>query len=139
VVVAVGMDVVRVLRPEPGSAVAERCDWLSARVRVLLCVGPCDGVVGCRGAFRCLATIDDLARWELCGISSIWRSPTARRPRGSPRRDRRRSGGALPLGCRVVARGEIDGMPHPAIPTEPGLELVLAISEICPPGEGTLC
>ena len=37
----------------------------------------------------------------------------------------------------VVALGEIDGMPHPALhPPNPGFELVSAIPEICPPGEG---
>ncbi len=30
-------------------------------------------------------------------------------------------------------------MPHPATPTEPGLALVPAIPEVCPPGEGMFC
>jgi hypothetical protein len=47
----------------------------------------------------------DLARWDSCGIPSAWRSPTTRRPRGSPRRNRCVRHVALPLGCRVVALG----------------------------------
>jgi hypothetical protein len=58
----------------------------------------------------------DLARWGSCGIPSAWRSPTTRRPRGRPRRNRCVHRVALPLGCCVVALGEAGGMPHPARP-----------------------
>ena len=64
--------------------------------------------------FTCLTTTDDLARWESCGIPSTWRSPTARHPGGSPRRNRCLARLALPPGCRAVALGEVSGMPHPA-------------------------
>jgi hypothetical protein len=63
--------------------------------------------------FRRLMTTDDLARWKLCGIPSTWRIPTARHPGGSPRRNRCLARLALPPGCRVVALGEVVGMPHP--------------------------
>jgi hypothetical protein len=71
-----------------------------------------------------------------CGIPSTWRSPTARRPGGSPRRDWRRSRGTLPLGRRVVALGEVDGMPHPVHPGPVPPCLWTAIPEACPPGKG---
>lgn len=47
----------------------------------------------------------------------------------------------LPPGQRVVALVEIDGMPHPIPLPSPvvGLTLVLAIPEICLPGEGMFC
>jgi hypothetical protein len=72
----------------------------------------------------------------LCGIPSIWRSPTTWQPGGSPRRNRRVRHLALPPGWRVVALREIDGMPHPAHLTQPQQFLWLVILEICPPGEG---
>jgi hypothetical protein len=50
----------------------------------------------------------------LCGIPSIWRSPTTRRPGGSPRWNRRMRRLALLPGWRVVALREVDGMSHPA-------------------------
>jgi hypothetical protein len=59
----------------------------------------------------------DLVRWGSCGIPSIWHSPTTRHPGGNPRWNRCVRRLALPLGCRVVALREIDGMPHPAHPT----------------------
>jgi hypothetical protein len=63
--------------------------------------------------FCCLMSTDDLARWEPCGISATWRSPTTRRPGDSPRRDRQRPRMALPPGRRVVALREVGGIPHP--------------------------
>ena len=46
-----------------------------------------------------------------CGIPSTWRSPTARRPGGSPRRNRRPILVQLcPRARRVVALGEVDGV-----------------------------
>jgi hypothetical protein len=60
----------------------------------------------------------DLARWGTCGLPSIWRSPTARRPGGSPRRNRRVRCLALPPGCRVVA---LRGGRWEATPCPPGL------------------
>ena len=83
-----------------------------------------------------LMTTDDLARWELCGIPSAWRSPTARCSGGSPRRDRRRSHVALPPGRRVVALREVERMSHPAHPAQPQQRSWSAIPEACPPGEG---
>src|SRR5205085_277502 len=59
---------------------------------------------------------DDLVGCGSCGIPAAWRSPTTRRPRGSPRRNRCVRHVALPLGCRVVALGEAGGMPHPVRP-----------------------
>jgi len=53
-------------------------------------------------------------RW--CGIPSTWRSPTTRRPGGSPRRHATSPQSALPAGRRVVALGEVDGMPHLPLP-----------------------
>jgi hypothetical protein len=67
---------------------------------------------------------DDLARWGSCGIPSIWRSPTTRQPGGSPRPNRCVRRQALPPGCRVVALGEVDGMPHPAHPGSAAAVLV---------------
>ena len=69
-----------------------------------------------------------------------WRSPTTRRPGGSPRRNRRVRRPALPPGWRVVApwggRGD-------ATPCPPHLLRHffwwLAIPETCLPGEGTGC
>ncbi|MGH3845502.1 MAG: hypothetical protein ACRDS0_29350, partial [Pseudonocardiaceae bacterium] len=72
----------------------------------------------------------------LCGVPSIWRSPTTRQPGGSPRRNRRVRHLALLPGWRVVALREVDGMPHPAHLTQPQQFLWLVIPEICPPGEG---
>jgi hypothetical protein len=44
---------------------------------------------------------------------------------------------ALPPGWRVVARGEVEGTPHPVHPTPAGGGFWwLAIPEVCPPGEG---
>jgi hypothetical protein len=81
--------------------------------------------------------VSDLARWEPCGIPSSWRSPTTRLPRGQhPLPTAGRPCQACPRGSRVVALGEVDGMTHPSHPTEPGVALVAAIPEICPPGEG---
>jgi hypothetical protein len=75
----------------------------------------------------------------LCGIPSIWRSPTTRQPGGSPRRHRHVRRLALLPGCwRVVALREVDGMPHPAHLTQPQQFLWRVILEICPPGEGIL-
>jgi hypothetical protein len=71
-----------------------------------------------------------------CGIPSAWRSPTTRRPRGGPRRNRCVRQVALPLGCRVVARGEAGGMPHLPAQAQPQRFLGSAIPEACPPGEG---
>ena len=61
-------------------------------------VGSCVGVLGVVMRFCRLMTTDDLARWEPWGIPSTWRSPTARGPRDSPRRDRQRSHVALAPG-----------------------------------------
>ena len=49
----------------------------------------------------------------LGGIPSAWRSPTTRCPRGNTPPHRRPSLACLPLGHRVVALGEVDGMPSP--------------------------
>ena len=71
--------------------------------------------------FCWLTTTDDLARWEPWGIPSAWRSPTARRPGGSPRRDWRQSSGSSAPGpsCGSPGGGRWDAPPsHPA---EPGL------------------
>jgi hypothetical protein len=67
---------------------------------------------------------DDFARWGSCGVPSIWRSPTTRQPGGSPRPNRCVRRLALPPGCRVVALGEVDGMPHPAHPGSAAAVLV---------------
>jgi len=61
----------------------------------------------------------------LCGIPSIWRSPTTRQPGGSPRRNRRVHHLALPPGWRVVARREIDEMPHFTHLTHVGVLVVI--------------
>jgi hypothetical protein len=68
---------------------------------------------------RCLMTTEDLARWGLWGIPSAWRSPTTRRPGGSPRRDRQWPRVALPPGRRVVALGggRRDAPPYPHLPS----------------------
>ena len=52
--------------------------------------------------------------------------------------DQRRA--ALPPGRRVVALGEVDGMPHPTLPTDVArLPVRLRPSrETCPPGEGAV-
>ena len=71
-----------------------------------------------------------------CGIPSIWRSPTTRQPGGSPQQNWCVRRLALPLGWRVVALREVEGMPHPAHLTQPQQFLWLVIPEICPPGEG---
>jgi hypothetical protein len=70
-------------------------------------------------------------------IPSTWRSPTARRPGGSPRRNRRPTRSALPLGRRVVALREVGGMARLPLhlPTVAGAPFG-AIPETCPPGEG---
>ena len=53
----------------------------------------------------------------LCGIPSIWRSPTTRQPRGSASTEPSCAVClTLPSGCPVVALGEVEGMPHPAQP-----------------------
>jgi hypothetical protein len=80
--------------------------------------------------------IADLARYGSCGIPSAWRSPTTRRPRGGPRRNRCVPRVALPLGRRVVALGggRWDATPCPPRPAA-GF-LCPAIPEVCPPGEG---
>jgi hypothetical protein len=83
--------------------------------------------------------IDDLARWELCGVPSTWHRPTTRRPGGTIPAYRRSCLPGVPPVRRVVALGEVGGMPHPVTLTAPGLALVSAIPEICPPGEGMLC
>lgn len=62
-----------------------------------------------RGSSTWGATTGDRPRWGSCGISSAWRSPTARHPGGSPRRCRRMRRLALPPGRRVVALGEVEG------------------------------
>jgi hypothetical protein len=77
----------------------------------------------------------DLARWGSCGIPSAWRSPTTRRPMGSPRRNRCVPHVALPLDCRVVALGEAGGMLQPA-QAQPQRFLCPAIPEDCPPRRG---
>jgi len=51
-----------------------------------------------------------------CGISSTWRSPTARHPGRSLSPFRRPILKSLRPGCRVVALGEVDEMPHPLHP-----------------------
>ncbi len=72
-------------------------------------------------------------------IGASWRSPTTRRPGGSPRRDRCVRRVALPPGCRVVALRGAGGMPPPpAHLAQPPQFWWLAISEVCPPGEGTI-
>jgi hypothetical protein len=65
----------------------------------------------------------------LCGIPSAWRSPTTRWPGGNVLLYRRPSLPCLPPGHRVVALGEVDGMPHPYL--LPGSTLVSAILEAC--------
>jgi hypothetical protein len=83
--------------------------------------------------------ITDLARCGSCGIPSAWRSPTTRRPRGSPRRNRCVCHVALPLGCRVVALGggRRDAPPCPPRPSRSD-SCCPAIPEACPPGEGVV-
>lgn len=77
---------------------------------------------------RCRLTMDDLARWELWGIPSAWRSPTTRCPGGNALPNHRPSVPSLPPGQRVVALGEADGMLHPQSPVPvPGLAGVSAI------------
>jgi hypothetical protein len=100
-------------------------------------VGPCGGVPEIVMPFRCLTTMDDLARWEPCGIPSTWRSPTARRPGGSPRRDRQWPRVALPPGRRVVALGggRRDATPCP-YPAQSRSRWWPVILETCLPGEG---
>ncbi len=75
-----------------------------------------------------------LARWGR--VASRRQCPTARRPGGSPRWDRPASLSSAP-GRRVVALGEVEGMPHPVPPdpASPALDWP-AIPEACPPGEG---
>lgn len=71
------------------------------------------------------------------------RRPGIARPRGSPvgsiPAHRRPSFPGLPPGSRVLALGEVGGMPRPATHTEPGLALMSTIPEVCPPGEGIFC
>jgi hypothetical protein len=90
--------------------------------------------------FYYLMTTDDLARWVPWGIPSAWRSPTTRRPGGSPRLDRRRLRVALPPGRRVVALGggRRDAPPYNPLCPKPRPRRV-AILEACPPGEGMVC
>jgi hypothetical protein len=78
--------------------------------------------------------ITDLARCGSCGIPSAWRSPTTRRPRGSPRRNRCVCHVALPLGCRVVALGggRRDAPPCPPRPSRSDC-CCPAIPEACLP------
>ena len=88
---------------------------------------PCHPVrtgVGTGGAFLVSRRPLILPTLGSRGIPSTWRSPTARRPGGSPRRHRRPCSPALPPGRRVVALGEVVGVPRSGIP------------ETCPPGEG---
>ena len=81
----------------------------------------------------------DLAHWEPWSIPSTWHRPTTRRPGGTIPAYRRSCLPGVPPVRRVVALGEVGGMPHPVTLTAPGLALVSAIPEICPPGEGMLC
>jgi len=78
----------------------------------------------------------DLGRWVLCGIPSIWRSPTARPPGGnSPMEPARASSGCAPgMPCGSPPRGRWDATPRPPNPAAAVLEA--GILEICPPGEG---
>lgn len=87
--------------------------------------------------FCWLTTTDDLARWEPCGIPSAWRSPTARRPGGSPRRDRRQSSGSSVPGSSCGSPGGRSAGCHTlsTLP-QPRPHWWLAILEVCPPGEG---
>jgi hypothetical protein len=63
-------------------------------------------------------------------------SPTTRQPGGSLQQNRYVRRLALPPGCRVVALGEVEEMPHPAQPGPAEQCSWPAISETCPPGEG---
>lgn len=54
------------------------------------------------------------------GFPSTWRSPTARRPGGGPRRYRLLCDHAPPSGRRVVALWEVEGRPAPCPPHRTG-------------------
>jgi hypothetical protein len=93
--------------------------------------------IKCPNDHRLTVIIDDLGRWRSCGIPSVWRSPTARQPGGSPRRDRYVPRVALSPGWRVVAPegGRRDATPFPP---RPAAAVLAAIPEVCPPSEGTV-
>ena len=67
-----------------------------------------------------LAIMDDLAPWGLCGIPSIWRSPTTRCPGATFFPSTSPTCQACPRGTAWVALGEVDGMPHPLPDPLPG-------------------
>jgi hypothetical protein len=67
----------------------------------------------------------DLAHARPCGAPGAT-SPASHRP----------SLPGLPPGHRVVALGEIDGMPHPVRAHPARLAFAVGYPEICPPGEG---
>jgi hypothetical protein len=67
-----------------------------------------------------------LVRWGLCGVPSIWCSPTTRHPGGSPRRYRRVRRLALPPECRVVALRGGRGDATPRLPNPVAAVLRLA-------------
>jgi hypothetical protein len=75
-----------------------------------LAPGPCGGV---REVVLPCCCLTELARRKPCGIPSAWHSPTTRCPGGSTPLNHRPSMPGLPPGHRVVALGEVDGMPHP--------------------------
>jgi hypothetical protein len=56
---------------------------------------------------------DDFARWDSCGIPSIWHSPTTRQPGGNPRRNRHMRDPGFAPGCRVVALTAVLVAGHP--------------------------
>jgi hypothetical protein len=66
-------------------------------------------------------------------------SPDHAAPGGSIPAHRRPGLPGLPPGSRVVALGEVGGMPHLAHPPSRSLAPVSAIPESCPPGEGMFC
>jgi hypothetical protein len=98
----------------------------------------CFVTVKCPNDHQLSVITDHFRRCGSWGIPSAWRSPTARQPGGSPRRDRCVRRVALLPGWRVVALEGGRGDAHPAHLAQRQQFWWLAIPEVCPPGEGTV-